>query len=738
VRYPRSSLYLRERTLHVVLHNIYKKFANGAEVVSPDWSVLLEIWHESTAQLIADGVPQERVLPSGGAYHVLQIWNSNRRKVLMSKSLCRWAYDPAYDTHKQSCSDSVASGMVEDVLDKIGVEDMMVDERVESDEEGDDLSDNEDAPYHWPSDTNRFRVLASSAEITSIVATKENPSPADSAAGLAVNPTIQIGSKQPRAIAMGQHRVSTLRILVRFMRDIHNDVFHGETELGENDFWRHTWFRLNETWGNMSERTLKARFGWVLDYIRTGALPNEAQCVKDTLREIWMDAETILRTPKHPYGYYPGCANESCFNPDLCPRWTKAMMTQQNAMSTVRQRLHSSCGVQLTQDKIASCYGVLIADLWEEAYAEGCLDDNRGHQTSLGDTPKANHGTEIDDEVIPVNNDITITATGTSVKPKPLRGRKRPKDDVNAAEESAQKRSKHEIVESNGTNLDKKIQYGLDNLSRPRWTKEHNDWIISSYPHGQTDWGDMSRQFAVRFGVTRTPRAFKEQCIRNLNWKSFSDDWNFCQRMWLVKAAQQQTPWIQMVEPFNKKFKMQRTSEELKSHFDDMQRHFDPTTPENCKPRWARGSTNDKLRSKLFPSKQTSYRWTTEEEDWLCQRIVWKTNWTALAAESAVKFGTQRTAEALRGKVVEIRARDPQKINFQKKQKDRWTTQQHAWLMQEAAGRKATMIDWNATVSLFETRFGFQRSSGSLRSHYGQKHVEAALEDECEAEYAHS
>lgn len=178
----------------------------------------------------------------------------------------------------------------------------MLPESDNKDVEDADLSDDEKTPYSWPSDINRYKALASSAELSP---TKET----DSAVKLTVDPAIRLVSKQPRAIVMGQHRVSTLHVLVRLMRDVHSDVFDGTTELGENDFWRNVWFRLDDTWAMHSEKTLKTKFGWVLDYIRIGALPSEAQCVKDALRESWMDAGSILRTAQHPYGYYPGCAN---------------------------------------------------------------------------------------------------------------------------------------------------------------------------------------------------------------------------------------------------------------------------------------------------------------------------------------------------------------------------------------------------------------------------------------------
>ena len=194
-----------------MLHNTFKTSANGAELFSsPDWSLLLEIWHESTAQLISYRVPQERILPSGGVYHILQIWKSNRTHVPAYKDLPKWAYDPAFDTHKATCSDGATSGGVEELLAEFGMEDMTAYEQVGLNDEDVDVSDTEETSYSWPSDTKRYKVLASSAELTSIFIQRESSTPADSAVESTVDTAIRIVPKQPRAIVMGQHRVSTL------------------------------------------------------------------------------------------------------------------------------------------------------------------------------------------------------------------------------------------------------------------------------------------------------------------------------------------------------------------------------------------------------------------------------------------------------------------------------------------------------------------------------------------------
>jgi hypothetical protein len=179
----------------------------------------------------------------------------------------------------------------------------------------------------------------------------------------------------------------------------------------------------------------------------------------------------------------------------------------------------------------------LAADLWEEAYAQGWLYDSQSCQTSAGETPEAHCGTEIYDGATAVDKDIVTTANGTSVRSKTLRCRKRPADYENTVEETAQKKSRRVSAEDYNSNSDQEIQDGLERLYKPRWTKEQKDWVVSTFPHGETGWDKLSRQFAIRFGVTRSRKAFKQECINNLNWESFSDDWTFKQRLWLYKAA---------------------------------------------------------------------------------------------------------------------------------------------------------------------------------------------------------
>jgi hypothetical protein len=165
-----------------------------------------------------------------------------------------------------------------------------------------------------------------------------------------------------------------------------------------------------------------------------------------------------------------------------------------------------------------------------------------------------------------------------------------------------------------------------------------------------------------------------------------------------------------------------RMSEELETQFEAMRHSFDPTTSESSKPRWSRGSRNNRLQSTLFPPSRPSQKWTPEEEDWLSQRITGKADWKDIGAEMAVKFGTQRTIQALQASLRVIRAKAPQKTNLQIRPWEPWTTQQHAWLVQEAAGPHALAIDWDNMASLFETRFGFRRTTLCLKGQNNKLH----------------
>ena len=352
-----------------------------------------------------DGVPRERILV-GGVFDVLRIWDRYWKTAVNWNCLPKWTYDPTRDTHCKTFLDEWANNSLNNSMVNDSV--CSGSSNSEGDDNGDnslssykDLEDSEDndVPYVWPRDAYRYEALSYSTNFkapAAIVSQDQRSVSEDS--------TIIVNFRTQRWVVVGQHQTSTLRILVRLMREVHNDVFNGApVTIREKDFWSNVWFNLDKTWGIALPEQLKERFDWVLEYIRVGTMPKEVLCFKDALRQVWSRAGSVLRTTKHPYNYDLGCATGNFFNQDLCPRWVNAIMTPDDAISKVLTRLSEFYGVQITSKKIQQNYGILIADLWEEAYAQGWLD-NSG--TSDGDNQKAIRYGLIDNAGISIANKI--------------------------------------------------------------------------------------------------------------------------------------------------------------------------------------------------------------------------------------------------------------------------------------------------------------------------------------------
>lgn len=157
--------------------------------------------------------------------------------------------------------------------------------------------------FKWPSDEARYKSLS-----LNIIAQRAT----------VVNSNVSTfclrashGAKQ-----MAQHQVSTLRILIHKMRACHKEVFDG---FGSNITDRH--FRemlyigwLDEHWGIPDKKTLTRRFGWVLHFIRTNELSDDAQRARGVLRDALRD---ILQREKHPYSYEIPCTASKLLKPDL-------------------------------------------------------------------------------------------------------------------------------------------------------------------------------------------------------------------------------------------------------------------------------------------------------------------------------------------------------------------------------------------------------------------------------------
>ena len=140
----------------------------------------------------------------------------------------KWTYDPTRDTHRSVALDEAANNPVSDSSS----DDCIYSEMSDSgrDDNDDSLSSDEnlvdsvdsDGSYVWPSTTYRYEALAYSTPFKALAAVVNQEQSSVSAVS-----TMTIHSRTPRWIIMGQHRVSTLRVLVRLTTEVHKDVFDG-------------------------------------------------------------------------------------------------------------------------------------------------------------------------------------------------------------------------------------------------------------------------------------------------------------------------------------------------------------------------------------------------------------------------------------------------------------------------------------------------------------------------------
>lgn len=380
------SLYLRKRFNCIVRHYIYKRalqiHQSGDQVATSgvvmDWGFLLEVWHESMAQLLSDGVPRGKI-PARGVNDVLYIWDSTHRGAEIHDYLPRWKYDAALDkpddtalaakTHFHGDRDDGWRTLKNRVAKDFDTTEGQMCKSDVDDNEDESLSISESSHrsgdhYIWPCEERRLQVLGF-WDATQAPDIDLNTDRSQSEL------TIRITNGARMGPLMGQHRTSSFRILVRHMADMHRAVFPEENAT-PSYFWEQLYITMgSDKLGDPVPNTpagLKQRFGWVYEYVLTGHMPMEVLRFMDALRQIWNEDGTILRIATHPYALKAECATSSFMNPDLCPRWVGWMMTKNDAMAKLLQSLPDRYGVKISEMQIKWNYGILIPVLWEEAY----------------------------------------------------------------------------------------------------------------------------------------------------------------------------------------------------------------------------------------------------------------------------------------------------------------------------------------------------------------------------------
>jgi len=345
-----------------------------------DWNFLLEVWHESRAQLLSDGVPPWR-MPAKGVNDIVCIWDHHKKRIKNWACLSKWTYDPTLDKPRnvsvEALTDYSLGGAQDDSLDDGENSDLTeyeANEEEVSENDAESLSEHQGHQdssdgYVWPSDEYRLEVLSYSDSLAAAFLNQHT-----SVISTGPSLTITVGAR--RQPMMAQHRISTFRVLVRRISDMHRAIFAEENATLDH-FWEQLFLDMGtDEWGNPSPNTpegLKGRFGWVHEYITKGKMPVEVLRFMDALRQAWSEDGTVLRITTHPYTSKAECAIGSFLNPDLCPRWTNWIMTKNDAMAKVLKWLPVRYGVHVTAEKIKQSYGILIPVLWEEAYKMGLL-----------------------------------------------------------------------------------------------------------------------------------------------------------------------------------------------------------------------------------------------------------------------------------------------------------------------------------------------------------------------------
>ncbi|KAH8882390.1 hypothetical protein GQ53DRAFT_772504 [Thozetella sp. PMI_491] len=327
------------RLLH---RDVWEKITEFVHVPTFKWSDIVQIWHHASAQLIADGINCNLVFPGEAVRIVVMLTRHGSKIVHPSHSdpLPPWTYGrPSQDS-----KDGSQAGIRVNSLDPLDSSDSLGSEK----EETQGLNVASIHQYEWPSEASRYKTVAASHDLLALTALnekKQTPS------------IIKVGATHMSHCGMAQYRTSTLRILTRLMRDHHESQYD---VLG-------LFIELSESWRATSSANLKHRFSWVLELLRTGSLPAQAELASQILQKRLSGSVFLQQT--HPYNYKIRCSTRKFLNPDLSPEWTNAFLLENNALADAERDIQEQMDGH-TIKGFCSLYGVLITQLWVQAMAE--------------------------------------------------------------------------------------------------------------------------------------------------------------------------------------------------------------------------------------------------------------------------------------------------------------------------------------------------------------------------------
>ncbi|CAH0043811.1 unnamed protein product [Clonostachys solani] len=209
----------------------------------------------------------------------------------------------------------------------------------------------------WPSDSARHNTLAATR--------KELPFKSSETMEISQG-TLTIHCNLRGQTKIGQHRPSTFRLLCCIMMRCHEAVFNGDFSSDpDSRFWEALYVgSLDDSWHVQDCARLKQRFEWILEFIREGRLPMEAQTAKNILKNAL--ACGVLSSSSHPYGYDGNQAKQNYLNPDLCPGWIKSFLAADGSLSQIEKEM--KCRMKdIGIHGFCNQYSILIAQLWEES-----------------------------------------------------------------------------------------------------------------------------------------------------------------------------------------------------------------------------------------------------------------------------------------------------------------------------------------------------------------------------------
>jgi hypothetical protein len=154
---------------------------------------------------------------------------------------------------------------------------------------------------------------------------------------------------------------------------------------------------------------------------------------------------------------------------------------------------------------------------------------------------------------------------------------------------------------------------------------EQCEWVLDASPDGKVDFDHVAGEFEAPFGFHRSAEAIRQFIQKTLGWRASTNTWTIHQRRWIVRSAKEGTLWRHMVQPFNNKFKAARTSDELKSQYEEILRYPDPTIPDEDRPEWAKHSEFEKFGIMISRLRGNRVHvgtgpWTQEQDDVLRER----------------------------------------------------------------------------------------------------------------------